>query len=57
MLPREMFRKNNKTIRIKIGQLIPHEKFDKSFLQWEWADKVRKYVYDLQASPINKVNF
>ena len=55
MLPREMFRKRNKTIRIKIGQLIPHQKFDKSFSHWEWADKVRKYVYDLKHNPVNKI--
>ncbi len=57
MLPREMFRKKNKTIRIKIGQLIPHQKFDKSFSHWEWADKVRKYVYDLKHNPVNKIYF
>lgn len=55
MLPREMFRKRNKTIRIKIGKLIPHQKFDKSFSHWEWADKVRKYVYDLKHNPVNKI--
>ena len=57
MLPREMFRKRNKTIRIKIGKLIPHQKFDKSFSHWEWADKVRKYVYDLKHNPVNKIYF
>ena len=57
MLPREMFRKKNKTISIKIGQLIPYQKFDKSFSHWEWADKVRKYVYDLQGNPVNTINF
>jgi putative hemolysin len=57
MLPREMFRKKNKTIRIKIGQLIPYQKFDKSFTHWEWADKMRKHVYDLQGNPVNKINF
>ena len=57
MLPREMFRKKNKTIRIKIGQLIPHQKFDQSFSHWEWADKVRKYVYGLKHDPLIKINF
>ena len=57
MLPREMFRKRNKTIRIKIGQLIPHQKFDKSFSHWEWADKVRKYVYDLKHITVKKIYF
>ena len=57
MLPREMFRKKNKTIRIKIGQLIPHQKFDQSFSHWEWADKVRKYVYGLKHNPLIKINF
>ena len=57
LLPREMFRKKNKTIKIKIGQLISHQRFDESFSHWEWADKVRKYVYDLQGNPVNKNNF
>ncbi len=57
MLPREMFRKRNKTIRIKIGKLIPYQKFDKSFSYWDWAGKVRKYVYDLKHNPVNKIYF
>jgi putative hemolysin len=57
MLPREMFRKRNKTIRIKIGKLIPYQKFDKSFSHWEWANEVRKYVYDLKHNPVNKIYF
>jgi putative hemolysin len=55
LLPREMFRKKNKTIRIKLGKLIPYQKFDKSFSHWEWADKVRKYVYDLKHDPAKNI--
>jgi hypothetical protein len=51
LLPREMFRKENKTIKVKIGKPIPHQKFDRTHSPWIWADKVRGYVYDLQRKP------
>ena len=51
LLPREMFRKRNKTIKVKIGKPIPCQKFDKTCSHWDWADKVRKYVYDLHKNP------
>lgn len=47
LLPNEMFRKKNKTIKVKIGKLIHYEKFDKTFSHTDWAKKMRKYVYDL----------
>jgi putative hemolysin len=56
LLPHEMFRKKNKTIRVKIGQRIPHQEFDKSLSDWEWAGKVREYVYNLRQDPVNKFN-
>ena len=47
LLPNEMFRKKNKTIKVKIGKLILYEKFDKTFSHTDWAQEMRKYVYDL----------
>ena len=47
LLPREMFKKRNKTIKIKIGKPISYKIFNESFSHWEWAQKVRAQVYDL----------
>lgn len=47
LLPREMFNKRDKTIRFKIGEPIPYQKFDDSHSHYEWAQKVREHVYNL----------
>lgn len=47
LLPREMFRKRNKTIRVTIGKPIPYKTFDKSMTHLEWAQNVRAQVYRL----------
>ncbi|MGE0089273.1 MAG: 1-acyl-sn-glycerol-3-phosphate acyltransferase [Bacteroidales bacterium] len=47
LLPREMFRKRNKTIRVKIGKPIPYQLFDESLSHWNWAQKIRSQVYEL----------
>jgi putative hemolysin len=47
LLPREMFRKRNKTIRFKIGKPILPQRFDKSHNAWEWAQLVREHVYQM----------
>ncbi len=57
LLPREMFRKKNNTIRVKVGKPIPFQKFDKSFSHWDWADKVRGYVYDMVHNSANNIYF
>jgi len=57
MLPREMFRKKNKIIKVIIGKIIPYEKFDRTFSHWDWADEVRKCVYDLKQNPANNIYF
>ena len=57
LLPGEMFKKRNKTIKVKIGIPIPYQKFDKTFSHFEWAQKVRKHVYDLKDNSITKVYF
>ncbi len=47
LLPREMFRKRNKTIKIKIGKPISYKIFNESNSHWEWAQKIRSQVYEL----------
>lgn len=47
LLPREMFKKRNKTIKLIIGKPISYSMFDKSLSHNEWAQKVRSLVYDL----------
>ncbi|MBE0662613.1 MAG: glycerol acyltransferase [Bacteroidales bacterium] len=47
LLPREMFKKRNKTIRLIIGKPIPWSRFDKSMTHHEWAQKVRQHVYKM----------
>ncbi len=45
LLPREMFRKRNKTIRLRIGRPIPPETFDNSKSHYEWAQWVKGIAY------------
>jgi|WetSurSiteA1Bulk_404760.scaffolds.fasta_scaffold00015_18 putative hemolysin len=47
LLPREMFKKKNKTIRVVIGKPISYQMFDESLSHWDWAQKVRSNVYEL----------
>lgn len=47
LLPREMFKKRNKTIKIKIGKPISYTMFDNSFSHWEWAQKLRSGLYEM----------
>ncbi|MFC2106696.1 1-acyl-sn-glycerol-3-phosphate acyltransferase [Bacteroidota bacterium] len=47
LLPHEMFRKRNKTIKIKIGEPISYKSFDESLSHKEWAQKLRLHVYEL----------
>ncbi len=47
LLPYEFFRKSNKTIRMKIGRPIPWQRFDNSMTHYEWAQKIREYVYKM----------
>jgi putative hemolysin len=57
LLPHELFRRRNKTIRVTIGKAIPHSMFDKSATNMEWAQKVRAHVYSLGTSkPENLLN-
>jgi putative hemolysin len=45
LLPREMFNKKGHTIRITFGKPIPYNTFDTTKTNFEWAQKVREYVY------------
>lgn len=47
LLPREMFKSKNKTIRVKIGEPISYQTFDKSKSHHQWAQVVREMVYKL----------
>ena len=57
LLPREMFKKRNKTIKVKIGKPIISRKFDKSLSHKVRIQKVRKYVYELRQNHTNNINF
>jgi len=46
-LPHEIFNKRHKTIRVKIGKVIPYQTFDQSKSVREWTHEVRKTVYGL----------
>ena len=48
LLPHELFNKRNKTIKVKIGKVIPPTVFDKSKTLFEWAQWVRVQVYNLR---------
>lgn len=54
LLPREMFRKRNKTIKVKIGKPIRYQMFDESLSHRDWAQKVRSHVYKLGNNKFKK---
>ena len=43
----EMYKQHGKTITIIFGKMIPFETFDKRFSDTEWAEKVKKFVYQM----------
>lgn len=47
LLPREFFKKKNQTIELSIGKPISYTTFDKSKSHQEWANEVRKSLYQL----------
>jgi len=57
LLPRELFLKRNKTIRLKIGKPIPWQKFDSSRTHVQWAQKVREHVYSMSAENGSMLEF
>ena len=51
LLPDEMFKQRNKTIRLEFGKPIPYTTFDSSKTDSEWAALVREHVYNLDKNP------
>jgi len=45
LLPREMFRKQRKTIKVKIGKPIPWDTFNNKTPHVEWAQRLKEHVY------------
>ncbi len=56
LLPREMFKKRNKTVSLVIGKPIPWESFNSSATHYEWAQKVREHVYKMGQS-LKEIDF
>lgn len=50
LLPRELFRKRGKTIKVKICRPFHYQEFDNSLSHYEWAQKVRSSVYNLDSN-------
>jgi len=46
----ELFNKRNKTIKVKIGEPISYQVFDKYKTHYEWAQFVKEQVYNLKSS-------
>ena len=46
LLPRELFRKKGKTVRVIIAKPIHYQEFNNSLSHLEWAQKVRSSVYN-----------
>lgn len=57
LLPRELFLKRNKTIRLTIGKPIPWQKFDSTFPNSMWAQKVKDHVYCLSSKNGSSLDF
>jgi len=48
LLPREIFNKKNKTVRVKIGKPITYHTFTSSKTHFEWAHYAKQQVYNLK---------
>jgi putative hemolysin len=46
-LPDEMFRQKNKKIHVTIGKPVPYSYFDNTRTHAQWAEEIKKTVYDL----------
>jgi putative hemolysin len=47
LLPREMFKKKNKTIKVCIGKPVSYQEFNNSLTHQEWAQYMRTHIYSL----------
>lgn len=57
LLPRELFLKRNKTIRLIIGKPIHWQKFDSSMSHIQWAQRVKDHIYNMVAIKGSKLDF
>jgi putative hemolysin len=57
LLPRELFRKEGSTVKVRIGKPIPWQTFDKTYSQKDWAEKLRQHVYKLGEAPSAELDF
>ncbi|MBW7843780.1 hypothetical protein SDC9_159269 [bioreactor metagenome] len=48
LLPREIFNKRNKTIKVRIGKPIAYNTFNSNRTHFEWAQYVKQQVYNLK---------
>ncbi len=48
LLPREIFKKRNKTVKVIIGEQIPHQLFVETKSHQDFAQEVRSRVYNLR---------
>jgi putative hemolysin len=48
LLPDEMFKQANKTIKIIFGKPIPYGTFTKQFTHLEWAQQVKDFVHNMK---------
>ncbi|MCX7987475.1 MAG: 1-acyl-sn-glycerol-3-phosphate acyltransferase [Bacteroidales bacterium] len=46
----EMFRHRNKTFRVYIGKIIPYTSLDNSQTPYQWAQEIRKHIYNIPLS-------
>ncbi|MGC9375082.1 MAG: 1-acyl-sn-glycerol-3-phosphate acyltransferase [Bacteroidales bacterium] len=49
LLPREIFNKKNKTIKVRIGSPIAYQTFNNTKSHYEWAQSVKQQVYKLKS--------
>lgn len=50
LLPHEIFNKKNKTMKVKIGNPIHYQTFDDTKTHFEWAQFVKKQVYNFKST-------
>ncbi|MDR1591916.1 MAG: 1-acyl-sn-glycerol-3-phosphate acyltransferase [Prevotellaceae bacterium] len=46
-LPDEMFKQRNNAIQITVGTPVAWQTFDRSYSDFQWAQKIRRMVYDM----------
>jgi len=47
LLPDELWKQQNQTLRIIFGQKVPYRFFDKRYTKNQWAELMRQYIYTL----------